>query len=269
MPIASKYQWGMIWFCFAVHYTLFGNCSIIRRMLVYIDESEWPRPRTPGGYTVWSGVTLPISRSKDFFRELFNLEKKFWHITEPYEFEVKGRLLLSQKGLTSPKKREFVEEILALCKLSAVTAFAIGLRYPPAGEAAAVSEPNTFLVIRDLVDRVETMMRESHPAELAVMVFDSQEDRKDQERALEFGNYLYGTPRGRSVSQVADTPLFSSSKVTKGLQIADLFAYAISQQNLGRADVKPYCDRIREMEWKSLERDDSGPWRGFHFRDIP
>ena len=130
------------------------------------------------------------------------------------------------------------------------------------------SEPNTFLVIRDLVDRVETMMKASYPNELAVMVFDSQEDRKDRERALEFGNYLYGNPRGRSVSQVADTPLFSSSKVTKGLQIADLFAYAISQQNLGRAEVKPYCDRVREMEWKSLDRDDSGPWRGFHFRDM-
>ena len=238
-------------------------------MLVYIDESEWPRPKTPGGYTVWAGITLPVSRSKDFFRELFNLEKKFWDVTEPYEFEVKGRLLLNRKGLTSPKKREFVEEILSLCKLNQVTAFAIGLRYPQPPEVPVVSQPNTFLVIRDLVDRVETMMKESYPTELAVMVFDSQEDRKDQERALEFGNYLYGNPRGRIVSQVADTPLFSSSKVTKGLQIADLFAYSISQENLGRTDVKPYCDLIREMEWKSLKRDDSGPWRGFRFRDVP
>ena len=44
--------------------------------LVEIDESEWPRPKAPGGYTVWPGITLPISKSKDFFRELFNLEKK-------------------------------------------------------------------------------------------------------------------------------------------------------------------------------------------------
>ena len=209
-----------------------------------------------------------MGKSKDFFRELFNLEKKFWNVTEPYEFEIKGRLLLSKNGLTSPKKREFTEEILSLCKLNQVTAFAIGLRYPQTLETPAFSEPNTFLVIRDLVDRVETMMKESYPTELAVMVFDSQEDRKDKERALEFGNYLYGNPRGRSVSQVADTPLFSSSAVTKGLQIADLFAYSISQQNLGRSEVKPYCDRIREMEWKSLDRDDSGPWRGFHFRDV-
>ena len=177
-------------------------------------------------------------------------------------------MLLSKNGLTSPEKREFVEEILSLCKLNQVTAFAIGLRYPQTPEAATFSEPNTFLVIRNLVDRVEKMMKESYPAELAVMVFDSQADRKDTERALEFGNYLYGNPRGRSISQVADTPLFSSSKVTRGLQIADLFAYSISQQNLGRTDVKPYCDRIREMEWKSLDRDDGGPWRGFHFRDV-
>ena len=72
----------------------------------------------PGGYTVWAGVALPTSTSKDFFRELFNLEKKFWKVNEPFDFEIKGRLLLSAKGLTSPKKREFVEEILSLCKLN-------------------------------------------------------------------------------------------------------------------------------------------------------
>ena len=112
------------------------------------------------------------------------------------------------------------------------------------------------------------MMAENFPRELAVMVFDSQEDKKDQERALEFGNYLYGTAIGRTVSHVSDTALFSSSKVTKGLQIADLFPHAWSQQNMGRAELKPYCDRIREMEWSSSERNEGQPWRGFRFRDV-
>ena len=110
-------------------------------------------------------------------------------------------------------------------------------------------------------------MFEQFSSEIAAMIFDSQEDKNDKERALEFGNYLYGTPRGRAVTHVADTPLFASSTVTKGLQIADLFAYAIAQQNLNRVDVKPYCDRIRELEWRSLDQEETRPWRGFQFID--
>jgi len=236
--------------------------------MVFVDEPEWPRPKTPGGYTVWAGVAIHSSKSRELFRELFNLEKKLWKVSEPYDFEIKGRLLLSKRGLTSPKKREFIEEVLSLCKLSHVTTFAIGLRYPQTPTMQGIAEPNTYLVISDLLERVEAMMAESFPTELAVIVFDSQEDKKDKERALEFGNYLYGTVQGRLISHVADTPIFASSTVTKGLQIADVSAYALAQQNMGRIDVKSYSDRIREMEWRSLERNESLPWRGFRFRDV-
>ena len=170
--------------------------------------------------------------------------------------------------MQSPKKREFVEEILSLCKLSKVIAFAIGLRYPQTAALQRASAPNTFLMIRDLVERVETMMEERFPSELAVMVFDSQEDQKDKERALEFGNYLYGTAQGRRTFHVSDTPVFASSKVTKGLQISDLVAYALAQQNMGRDDLSRYCDRVREMEWRGEERGEGQPWRGSRFRDV-
>ena len=237
-------------------------------MMVFVDESEWPRPKSPGGYTVWAGIALPNGRSREFFRDLFNLEKKIWKVTEPYDFEIKGRLLLNQRGMTSPKKREFVEEILSLCKINQVQAFAVGLRYPHTPTMAGLSEPNTYLVISDLLERVEAMMMGKFPDDLAVMVFDSQEDKKDKERALEFGNYLYGTAKGRTTLHISDTPIFASSTVTKGVQIADVFAYALSQQNMGRPDIKQYCDRIREMEWKASERNEDGPWRGFRFRDV-
>ena len=238
-------------------------------MLVFVDESEWPRPKTPGGYTVWAGAAIHHSRSREFFRELFNLEKKFWKVAEPYDFEMKGRLLLNKSGLTSPKKREFVEEILSLCVLNDIQAFAIGLRYPTAEPLTGFPEPNTFFVLSALAERVETMMAEQFPDETAVLVFDSQGDKKDKERALEFGNHAYGTPQGRAMEHVVHPPLFASSTVTKGLQVADLFAYAIAQQNMGRQEIKPYCDRIREMEWKSAEKLEQRPWRGFHFRDLP
>ncbi len=65
-------------------------------MLIFVDESEWPRPKSLGGYTVWARVALHPKRGKEFFREIFNLERKFWKVEEPYDFEIKGRLLLNK-----------------------------------------------------------------------------------------------------------------------------------------------------------------------------
>lgn len=237
-------------------------------MLVYVDESEYPRPRTPGGYTVWAGVGVPSGQSREFFRDLFNLEKRLWGKEEPYDMEIKGRFLLGSRGMRSPRKREFVEEILSLCKLNRIVAFAVGLRYPQARPGEGPFQPNTYEMIRSMVERVEAMMIENHPNDQAVIVFDSQEDKKDIERALEFGNYLYGTPQGNRTNHVCDTPIFASSSVTKGLQIADVFAYVLAQQNLGRSDLDRYSGRIREMEWWSREREEGQLWRGFRFRDI-
>ena len=66
--------------------------------------------------------------SKDFFREIYQPEQKFWKVKDPYEFEIKGKLLLNKTAVTSPKKREFCEEIVSLCKLNGVKAFAAGLK---------------------------------------------------------------------------------------------------------------------------------------------
>ena len=199
-------------------------------MLIFVDESEWPRPKSPGGYTVWAGVASHPKRGKEFFREIFNLERKFWKVEEPYDLEIKGRLLLNKKALTSPKKREFTEEILSLCKLNDILTFAVGLRYPDTGSLDTMSEPSIYRVFNLLLERVEAMMAESFPDEMAVVAFDSQ--------------------------------------ATKGIQIADLCAYAVSQVNLGRQELRPYYDRIRELEWHSQRADVEHPMHGFRFLDV-
>jgi hypothetical protein len=45
----------------------------INIMLVFVDESEWPTPKNPEGYTVWGAIVLNPSKSRNFVREVFNL----------------------------------------------------------------------------------------------------------------------------------------------------------------------------------------------------
>ena len=236
-------------------------------MLIFVDESEWPRPKAPNGYTVWGAVAIHPSRSKTFVREIFNLEKKFWKITEPYQFEIKGRLLLSKRAATSPKKREFCEEVMSLCKLSEIKVFAVGLRNTSGIAFTGLTEPIVYKAYTLLLERIEAMMEEEFNSEMAIIALDSADEATDTKRALAFGNYIYGSEVERA-THVIETPFFVSSKATVGIQIADLVAYALAQSNLGKYYVQIMCDRIRELEWRSQRTDVEYPLRGFRFLDM-
>lgn len=237
-------------------------------MLVFVDESEWPRPKDPAGFTVWAAIAIHPNRSREFFREVFNLERKFWKVTEPYEFEIKGRLLLSKKGVTSPKKREFCEELVSLCKLNGVKAFAVGLKNADTLEMSELADPIIYRAYSRLLERIEAMMVEDYPGDMAIVALDSQDEGTDTKRARVFGNFLYGNTQGRSLTHIVETPFFVSSKVTLGIQIADLVAYVLAQQNQGRTDISDVGDRIRELEWRSSSVHQEFPKRGFRFENL-
>lgn len=237
-------------------------------MLVFVDESEWPRPKDPNGFTVWGAIAIHPSRSREFFREVYQLERKFWKVLEPYEFEIKGRLLLSRTGVTSPKKREFCEELISLCKLNGVRAFAAGLRNFDTTDLEDLTEPTVYRAYSRLLERVNAMMVDEHPDDMAIVALDSQDEKTDTMRARAFGNFLYGNELGRRLSHIVETPFFVSSKATLGIQLADLVAYALAQQNQGRTDIRYICDRIRELEWHSNSLDEDVPRRGFRFEGL-
>lgn len=242
-------------------------------MLVFVDESEWPKPSALEGYTVWAAVALQPQLSKTFSREIFNLEKKFWRINEPHEFEIKGRMLLSKRALTSPKKMEFVEEVLSLCKGYELLAFAVGMRQlvEPMLEGFTLEESRIFKVYHYLLERIETMMQENYPENMAIVLLDASDKETNKRRAVAFGNFLYGHKAGKSMQKIVETPFFVTSMLTPGIQIADLFAYALAQQNLGRkeAKLKDIYDRIRELEWRSSRVDVEYPLKGFRFVELP
>jgi hypothetical protein len=242
-------------------------------MLIFVDESEWPKPSTSEGYTVWAAVALQQQLSKDFSREIFNLEKKFWRVSEPHEFEIKGRMLLNKRAITSPKKLEFVEEVLSICKHYQLMVFAIGMRQlgEPMLTGFTPEESRIFRVYHYLLERVEAMIQEDYPEDMATVLLDSSHKETDKRRAIAFGNFLYGHETGKSMQKIVECPFFVSSTLTPGIQIADLFAYALAQQKLGRRELKlkEIYERIREFEWRSSSVDVEYPLRGFRFIDLP
>ncbi|MDA0988596.1 MAG: DUF3800 domain-containing protein [Chloroflexi bacterium] len=214
-------------------------------------------------------MAIHPAKSRDFVRELFNLERKFWKVTEPYEFEIKGRLLMGHAGMTSLKKQEFCEEVLSLCKTHGIKLFAVGIKNAGTLTMTNLDDPVIYRAYSRLLERVEAMMVEEYPEDMAIVALDSSDQGTDTKRARTFGNFLYGSITGKSCAHIIETPLFVSSAATTGIQIADMVAYALAQQNLAREDLRHIGDRIRELEWRSNRTDMEYPMRGFRFEEIP
>ena len=66
------------------------------------------------------------------------------------------------------------------------------------------------------------MMAERESDDMAIVALDSHDEKTDTRRARAFGNFLYGSEVGRSLSHIVETPFFVSSMATVGIQIADL-----------------------------------------------
>lgn len=132
-------------------------------------------------------------------------------------------------------------------------------------------ESRIFKVYHYLLERVEAMMQEDYPEDMAKVLLDTGDKETNKRRAIAFGNFLYGHEAGKTMQKIVECPFFVTSTLTPGIQIADLFAYALAQQNLGRKEVKlkEVNDRIRELEWRSSRVDVEYPMRGFWFIDLP
>ena len=130
------------------------------------------------------------------------------------------------------------------------------------------SEPSIYRVFNLLLERVEAMMAESFPDEMAVVAFDSQGEGSDRNRAPQFGNFLYGNPYGRAMQHVIDTPFFVNSSSHKGYQIADLCAMLFSGE-LGQIRSYGPISTV-SGKWSGIVKRQPGeyPMRGFRFLDV-
>ena len=234
-------------------------------MLVFADESGKYHPDDPNPYAVLAAVAVDPATNRNLSREIFNLKKKFWGISSPFEWEIKGRKLLSKRAFTSPKKREFVEEIFSLCRACEVTSFATIRDRPVQMAFDIMSETNLPLHYGRLLERVNGFMEEYHSDQMAMMIFDAVDEGTDRLRGTAFSNFLFRSDAGKACTFICDTAFFASSAITPGIQIADLFAYCINQKFQGRAELDPFYEAIKEMEFISKKTEEEYPLRGIRY----
>ncbi len=236
-------------------------------MFAFIDESYQESDNPGVFYTTYSAVCLERDRSRDFSRDLCNLKRTFWKINDPTEKELKGGLLLTDRALTMPKNREFMEQILALLRMHDIKVFAIISKGPQATLQGKNFLPKSF---QFLIERVNFHASDINPALKTALVFDSIEDKSNRGIAENFTNFLYRHRFGESLENILDFPLFGDSLTTPGLQVADLVAYCTNGRYMGR---RGYLEEIFvKMKELSLDwfnrRGDGNTDYGIRFCDL-
>lgn len=199
-------------------------------MLVFVDES-YKQSDHPSPKTTFSAVLVPEGKYREFDTELLKLKKYFWKVDNHYEFELKGRELLSEKAINLPRNREFVLQLQSLCRLIGIVTFAV-----VQDGTITLASQSDFLpdLYRALARRINTYMEEKRPNENAILFFDDIDDATNYRVAISFNNFMYRHYWGARWQAIVPTAFFCNSRVTPPMQVADLVAYCVNERYCGR-----------------------------------
>lgn len=193
-------------------------------LFAFMDESGHPHPNDATTRPVLVSVCLDVAELKSLNTELFRLKRRILG-REPFEFEAKAKKLITPSTFRNrPEKREFVESFFDLVRNLRVTIFAEIMERPNRPPSSGADFlPMQF---RHQLYRINRLCEIEVPSKLAAIMFDGDGSQYNG-LAVRFTNWLFRSRGGQSLTRIADSPFFVDSKLTPGIQVADMAASVI------------------------------------------
>ena len=195
-------------------------------LLAFIDESGRPHPNDKATRPVLVSVCIQAPDMKAIDTDMFRIKKQILD-KDQFDFEAKGTALITPGHFkNTPRKREFVDAFFNLVDKWNVRVFADVMHRPLNPPPTDV----TFLPaqFRSQLVRIDRYLELNYPDKIAIALLDGN-GQQDNKIALRYNNWMYRTHSGRSLSRIADSPYSVDSKITPGIQIADMAASVIRQ----------------------------------------
>jgi len=238
-------------------------------MLAFFDESGHPHPHDSATRPVCVVVCINERESHFISGRLHALKRD---IIQKEDIEFKAQKLLNRGTFRRvPEKRELVEAFFDSIRTLPFTIFAMIMERPQASLFPLITNylPNQF---RYLLQRCDLLAQETN--EMVIILFDG--DCRFGGLSLKFNSFLYRSDEGQLMRTIADAPFFVDSRVTAGIQIADMAAGVIRlyqenglYRNVPRGDaflsaIKRYY-AVLEEKTKDLLTPQGEPRPGFYF----
>ncbi|MEK7353617.1 MAG: DUF3800 domain-containing protein [Chloroflexota bacterium] len=189
-------------------------------MLAFFDESGHPHPNDSATRPTCVVVCINEKESHYISGRLHALKRD---ILQKEDVEFKAWRLLNRGTFRRiPEKRELVETFFDLLRNLPVVIFAITMERPQPSMFPLMSNylPNQF---RYLLQRCDLLAQETN--DTVTMLFDG--DCRFGGLSLKFNSFLYRSDEGQSMRTIADAPFFVDSRITAGIQIADMAASVV------------------------------------------
>lgn len=175
------------------------------------------------------------------------------------ETELKGDKLFKKYAFKcrdlygSSRNLACADDLFQLCKDSGVLAFATITKNPRhmalvTGTGRLLTTPYSYML-----ERIDKCMIEQFPDRMAKVLFDSRGLGTDEPLAVAWSNFLFRSSVGQQFSKIVANPFFVVSRLTPGIQVADVFAYLAGQVVSGRLECQSYYQKLQELQWVSAD----------------
>ena len=237
-------------------------------MLAFIDESGQPHPNDPNAFSTLAALCMAEADHRELSRQLFGAKRALLGRDTPYELKA-VEVLNERTFLRQPDKWELAEQCFELFNRVDLTSFAIVMPRPsrqPDIEPDRLPHQHIFLL-----QRINALARER--GEQAVLIYDGQ-GMNIQGRNLSacISNYIFRVAMpNEQMGHILDTAFFVDSRLTPGIQIADLAAGALrlrEQHRLDDADgafnsaIRRFAGVVVRSTRSDLVHDDGTPLHG-------
>ena len=186
-------------------------------MLVFIDESGNPHPNDSSPKPVIVAVCIDEPEVRRASSRIYALKRQ---VLIDQSTEIKALQMLNRGTFRRvQEKREFVESFFDLLRELPITVFAIKMERPQQTPPETDFLPNQF---RFLLERI-ALLAESQK-QMATLLFDGDGIAPFGGLSEKFNSYLHRSNEGRALTTITDGPYFVDSRITVGIQIADMAA---------------------------------------------
>ncbi len=193
-------------------------------MLVFIDESGYPRPTDDNEYSVLMAVCIYEKDIRAIDNDIYKLKNQIYNKQD----EIKSTNIIKRQTIEKnrTKNKEYADKFVDIATSHNITTFCVIMKRPQ--ELPATKEGVLPKQYHLLLKKVEYFC-ERRNIEKSIFVFDETNEREDLETANSFSGFLFKSQLGKTFDRILETPLFVSSKITPAIQIADIFAGIVRQ----------------------------------------
>lgn len=239
-------------------------------MLVFIDESGHPHPNDAAVRPVLAAVCMRQQDSRDISRIIYGVKRQALGERGQHE-ELKAKSVINRRTFRRvPERRELVESFFDELRNLPVTVFAVIMERPKQKIPRATPFlPNQY---RYLLQRAHLLLP---PGDKMAAVLVDGDGSQYGGLSQKFESFLHRSKEGRALNRIMDAPFFVDSKITIGIQIADMAAGVIrlyEENELFRrvpagdaflSAVARYYEVLKDKT-KDQANEDGYPRHGFH-----